>query len=242
MDIEQIEVVRGPASAVWGANAFTGVVNVLTRPPAAAEGSSLMVDFTSFNRDAGSTVDDGSGVAYGATTTMSRKVSERLAYRISGGYAASDPFPRPLGTLPRVPHPLEPETLVGGGELPADDQDAPGHFRNRGTTQPHVDLRLDQETTDGRVVYSAGVAGTDGIAHTGIGPFNFERGTYLGYVPRGLHPRPVPRRRHRQPLRGEGHEPGRLRGRRRAPAAARPDPHASIWRRTTRASSAPATS
>ena len=32
-DIKQIEVIRGPASAVWGANAMTGVVNVITRTP-----------------------------------------------------------------------------------------------------------------------------------------------------------------------------------------------------------------
>lgn len=30
-DIRQIEVIRGPASAVWGANALTGVVNVITK-------------------------------------------------------------------------------------------------------------------------------------------------------------------------------------------------------------------
>ena len=30
-EIKQIEVVRGPASAVWGANAMTGVVNVITQ-------------------------------------------------------------------------------------------------------------------------------------------------------------------------------------------------------------------
>ena len=33
-DIRQIEVIRGPASAVWGANAMSGVVNVITRTPA----------------------------------------------------------------------------------------------------------------------------------------------------------------------------------------------------------------
>ncbi|HEY7445370.1 MAG TPA: TonB-dependent receptor plug domain-containing protein, partial [Vicinamibacterales bacterium] len=32
-EIKQIEVVRGPASAVWGANAMTGVVNVITKSP-----------------------------------------------------------------------------------------------------------------------------------------------------------------------------------------------------------------
>ena len=32
-EIKQIEVIRGPASAVWGANALTGVVNVITKTP-----------------------------------------------------------------------------------------------------------------------------------------------------------------------------------------------------------------
>ena len=32
-DLKQIEVIRGPASAVWGANAMTGVVNVITKSP-----------------------------------------------------------------------------------------------------------------------------------------------------------------------------------------------------------------
>ena len=32
-DIKQIEVIRGPASAVWGANALSGVVNVITKCP-----------------------------------------------------------------------------------------------------------------------------------------------------------------------------------------------------------------
>jgi outer membrane receptor for ferrienterochelin and colicin len=32
-EIRQIEVIRGPASAVWGANAMTGVVNVISKTP-----------------------------------------------------------------------------------------------------------------------------------------------------------------------------------------------------------------
>lgn len=32
-DIERIEVVRGPGGAAWGANAFNGVINVITRDP-----------------------------------------------------------------------------------------------------------------------------------------------------------------------------------------------------------------
>ncbi|MFB0525821.1 MAG: TonB-dependent receptor plug domain-containing protein, partial [Phycisphaerae bacterium] len=32
-DIERIEVVRGPGGAAWGANAFTGIINVITKEP-----------------------------------------------------------------------------------------------------------------------------------------------------------------------------------------------------------------
>jgi outer membrane receptor protein involved in Fe transport len=53
-DIRQIEVIRGPASAVWGANAMSGVVNVITRTPrelAAAGGTTLTIGAGAFNRN-----------------------------------------------------------------------------------------------------------------------------------------------------------------------------------------------
>ncbi|MBI2896449.1 MAG: TonB-dependent receptor [Deltaproteobacteria bacterium] len=55
--IDRIEVVRGPASALYGSNGFFGVVNVITRRPRAGEtdvrvaldgGTSLRADATSF--------------------------------------------------------------------------------------------------------------------------------------------------------------------------------------------------
>ncbi len=38
-DIERVEVIRGPASALYGANAFSGVINILTRDPGADPGT-----------------------------------------------------------------------------------------------------------------------------------------------------------------------------------------------------------
>ena len=40
-DIERIEVIRGPGSAVYGANAMTGVVNIITKAPGENPGTSL---------------------------------------------------------------------------------------------------------------------------------------------------------------------------------------------------------
>jgi iron complex outermembrane receptor protein len=37
-EIKKIEVVKGPASALWGANAFSGVINIITKTPNEIEG------------------------------------------------------------------------------------------------------------------------------------------------------------------------------------------------------------
>jgi iron complex outermembrane receptor protein len=41
--IERIEVVRGPSSAIYGANAFAAVIHIITTPPTAMEESSVVV-------------------------------------------------------------------------------------------------------------------------------------------------------------------------------------------------------
>lgn len=193
-EIKQIEVVRGPASAVWGANALTGVVNIITKSPRdlSQEGTGS-ITFTggAFSRDEGSRADDGSGSSYGAQAFFAQAPNDKWSYKLSAGYYKSDPFSRPTGNVPLIDDPRVEGTAsclvvgapgcIGGAPYPADTTGT-GSFENDGTEQPKFDLRVDQEFGNGgRMTYAGGYAGTTGIVHTGIGPFNLQSGSYLGY-------------------------------------------------------------
>ena len=185
-DIKQIEVVRGPASAVWGANALTGVVNVITKSPRETAGrTSVTFNAGYFDRDAGSTVGRGAGHTFGAGVTTSQAPNDRWSYRISAGYFNSDPYPRPTGRIPVVPDPRDPSgtATVGGARYPADDVGPLGAaFENSGTSQPKFDLRIDQELDRAHVSYGAGIAGTAGTIYTGTGPFDIQKGSTMSYA------------------------------------------------------------
>ena len=72
---------------------------------------------------------------------------------------------------------------MGGAFYPLDSAVAAfgTGFANRGTSQLKFDVRVDQELSHGTLTYAGGVAGTDGLIHSGIGPFDMQPGTYLGY-------------------------------------------------------------
>jgi outer membrane receptor protein involved in Fe transport len=181
-DVQQIEVIRGPASAVWGANALTGVVNVITKTPRQAPGTLVSISGGFFDRDAGSGVGKGVGKLFGANATVAQAPNSIWSYRVSAGYFNSDPLPRPTGTIPRIQDPRDPTAFVGGAAYPSDATGAIGTaFENEGTSQPKFDARVDQEISGGRITYQGGVAGTSGIIHTGIGPFNIQPGSVMGY-------------------------------------------------------------
>jgi len=162
-EIKQIEVIRGPASAVWGANAMTGVVNVITKSPRELQGSNLTIGFGGFNRESDNAI-RGAGSLFYVSGSHAQAVNERWAYKLSAGVFTQDPLLRPSGLIPN-----------GTGTTYPD-------FQNTGTTQPKFDVRLDRDYEDGkRLVFQGGVAGTDGIMHSGIGPFDIDSGTVLGY-------------------------------------------------------------
>jgi iron complex outermembrane receptor protein len=77
-EIDRIEVVEGPASAVYGANAVNGVINIITKTPEQLQGGQLSYSAGTRNQQLGSYV-------YG-------KQTEQLGYRMAGGWNSMNQF------------------------------------------------------------------------------------------------------------------------------------------------------
>ena len=188
---------RGPASAVWGANALTGVVNIITKTPREAVGEQPDPD-----RAASSTATTGSerrtatATAYGAATSASPgRRTRRMSWKLSAGYFNSDPFSRPAGTVPGSAHPLgaipcgrqgrRSRHATGGAPYPADSaQGTPGtHFREprhqpaegRPARRPGVQRRRPPDLQR-RLRRHRRASSTPGI-----GPFDIQSGSYMAY-------------------------------------------------------------
>jgi len=80
-DIERIEVIKGPASALYGADAFTGVINILTRSP--GTGASY------------ATVGGGNGETIHGAASLSTRAGP-VGIRVSGGYDRTNQWAREL--------------------------------------------------------------------------------------------------------------------------------------------------
>ena len=105
-EIKQIEAVRGPGSAVWGANAMNGVVNVITKRPKEMTGVSITAGVGELDTVLGGLT------AAGA--------SDKVGWKVSLGYYEQEAYPRPTGSIPGTESPLDPD----GTESP--------EFENRG--------------------------------------------------------------------------------------------------------------
>ncbi len=163
-EIRQIEVIRGPASAVWGANALSGVVNFITKSPREMAGTSFTMGVGNIGPGRPDTERSSLPLWY-INATHAAAVNDRWSYKLSAGAFAQDALLRPTGTI----------NNAANTPYPA--------FTNTGTQQPKFDGRLDYEAPAGayRLSFSGGFAGTEGIIHTGIGPFDMDRGTKLAY-------------------------------------------------------------
>ena len=163
-DLERIEVVNGPASAVWGANAMSGVVNLITKAPRDNQGTTLDLRFGTFDRNVtGNPMDAGSQLA--GSLTHAQAVNDRFAYRATVSFTHEDALPRPFGEIPNETGTVYPPL--------------------QGVTarMPKLDFRADWDSADGQggFKFSGGYGGSQGILHSGIGPFNVKPGSGMAY-------------------------------------------------------------
>jgi len=71
-DIERIEVIRGPAAAIWGSNGMNGVINIITKSAASTQGGQAVIG--------GGTVEGG----YGRVRWGGQNADGSLFYRVYG--------------------------------------------------------------------------------------------------------------------------------------------------------------
>ena len=105
-EFKQIEVIRGPASAVWGANAMNGVINVISRTPREMVGTHVDLEFGQFNRTLEGQAFDGGGL-FSINVSHAQALTDRFAFKVSGSMFSQEAFARPVEMLPgtRIPPP-----------------------------------------------------------------------------------------------------------------------------------------
>lgn len=102
-EIRQIEVVRGPATALYGANAVTGVINIITFNPV----------YDSKNQVAVRVGDNGLREVSGVSTLG---LGDAGGIRLSGGYVEIDRPDAPLSAAQQLVRPPEPDNLHFSGD------------------------------------------------------------------------------------------------------------------------------
>ncbi len=74
--IDKVEIIRGPSSSIYGANAFFGVINIITRRGRDLKGTEVSAEAGSF-------------CSYGGRASYGDRYSNGLEFLVSGSYADS---------------------------------------------------------------------------------------------------------------------------------------------------------
>lgn len=162
-DIEKIEVVRGPGSALYGPNASNGVLHIITKSPLALsddENAETMVSLSG-----------GSRSIFNPEFRHAHKVSDKFGYKISGGYMQGHDFPF---YDPREPTPGQSyyfgsvedgvrEVVDSARGLQTFDRD---FFIQKYNTDARFDFAFNEDID---LTVNAGVSRTKNIELTGLG-------------------------------------------------------------------------
>jgi iron complex outermembrane receptor protein len=87
-EIKRIEVVKGPASAVWGFNAFDGVVNIITKSPEEMKGTTVQIAGGQFGTWTNSAIHAGTQGKFGYRFSVGHDQAQQWSNRDALGYRA----------------------------------------------------------------------------------------------------------------------------------------------------------
>ena len=77
-DIEKMEVILGPATALYGANAHSGVVNIVSKPPATSEGFRINISGSNDDRELRK-----------INGRYAKKINDHISFKISASYLSA---------------------------------------------------------------------------------------------------------------------------------------------------------
>ena len=183
-EIEQIEIVHGPASVVWGSNALSGVINLRTRSPREIQGLRFMAGIGEAGERTG-------GVRWaGASDKISYKFSASLYHHdawprsptLPDGSPATGPlaFANPDFTQPKADFRLDYEpgenrvwsvrAGYGGTSGILLTNDLPFEFP-KSTYMSFADVSYRSPSVDGRVYWTRSAGGLKSLIDGSTSPF-----------------------------------------------------------------------
>ncbi len=157
LDLAQVEIIKGPASTLYGGDAIAGLVNLVTRMPGAEPERSVLVNATTAGGLDIGTYLSGRSARVGYTLLASANGSR--AYDADGDAFTNLPLTRRLTLAPRGFWYPSPQTTVWvglsgtledreGGDVDAIRGDAPGYTETSQSDRLTSQVRLDHTASD----------------------------------------------------------------------------------------------
>ena len=85
MDIEKIEILRGPQGTLYGRNTMAGLINIYTKSPFDYQGTKIKAGYGNHN-------------TWNAALSHSHKINEYVAFSVSGKYRKNDGYFKNIAT------------------------------------------------------------------------------------------------------------------------------------------------
>ncbi|MDP2496680.1 MAG: TonB-dependent receptor [Candidatus Palauibacterales bacterium] len=92
LDVERVEIVRGPASALYGPNAANGVMHVITRSPIDDPGSAVALGGGLRQQDAVTGYSSSTEGAFHGEARVAERFSDQFGVKVSGQFFTADDY------------------------------------------------------------------------------------------------------------------------------------------------------